>query len=400
MTRALLLLLTAALAYPSSDPRDGQRRLYFLAATSTWNRTDAFPANLYEIENGKLKLIKEIVPSSEGVNFIRRYDGVLTIGSPHITPTRLYLVDARNEILSISSTPIGVDGSTLTETLFVDPPRLGLSQALELTSGNTAGPIKQSSEVITLSSPLRQSDLVKSAPWSVWADLRMTGSTAGPQEQGASASCTIRNGQIGYPSPVGLIRLVPSADGPRAGKEDYCTVSGSNERFLIYIRLVGSIGELAAAKEKTFEVYDRATRRTTPVIVQGSFSRVTLYGDWLVITTVEPNFDHRPNPGIDAHSQQGGTALSPPIQDLFAHNEPPQYFPGICVLRNLATGDAITLNTGQADTEILGVLGNTVVYRINKQLISGRLGKDAIADSKVIAEDVNVTAIHWMLPGK
>lgn len=87
----------------------------------------------------------------------------------------------------------------------------------------------------------------------------------------------------------------------------------------------------------------------------------------------------------------------PPIQELFADIEPPSYFPGICVLHNLDNGTAITIRTGQADTEILGVIGEDVIYRVNTKLFSGRVGKGGLDNVHVLADGPIITAIHWMI---
>ncbi len=398
--RAVLLLTSMVAAYPRAGPPAQEVRLYFIAATSTWDRTDAFPANLYQIEKGKLQLVREVVPSSEGVEFIRHYDGVLTIGSPHIRPTRLFLVDARNGTPEISSVPLAYpdDYSSITSELFVDSPQGGLGLTLGFTSGGMTGHITESLDMVTLSSPLRGSSFIKNAPWSLWADLRVSGSTGGPLEQGDDVSCTFREGQVGCMSPVGLIRLLPVAP-LHIRKGDDCTIAGSNQGFLIYIRM-RSKEEAFAAKQKTFEIYNRSTHRTSEVEVQGSFSRVMLDDKWLIVTTVEPNVEHRPNPGVEGISEKDASALTPPIQELFAYNEPPQYFPGVCYLHDLESGAVFTLKTGQADTEILGVVNSTAIYRVNRQIILGDLKDSTVRNSRVIAEGNDVPAIHWLLKGR
>ncbi len=398
---AMLLTLASAIPiYPQSSVPPDLGRLYFLAATSTWNRTDSFPANLYQIGKGELRLIKQVVPSSEGVDFIRHYDGVLTIGSPHIRPTRLYLVDVRNGPSDVSGIPLVYpDNLGITTEVLLDSTLAGsLSVAFELTSDNATGPVIRRLNIVTLSSPLMGSDVIPNSPWPARTDLGVTGSTGGPLDQGDNVSCTIRDGQMVYVSPTGLIRLLPVP--PRGiGPRDDCIIAGSNEKFLIYRRSFQSMEEVNAAKQKTFEIYNRSTHRTSEIEVRGSLSRVMLDGKWFIVTTVEPNQQHRPNPGVAATSEQNASALTPPIQELFASNEPPQYFPGICVIRDLESGAVFTLKTGQADTEILGVLGGTVIYRVNRRIIVGELENSTVLNSRVIAEGDDVPAIHWLLKG-
>lgn len=176
-----------------------ESRLYFLAATATWNRTDAFPANLYQIDHGELKLVTQVVPRSEGVQFIRHYDGVLTIGSPHTAVNTLHLIDVRRGQLEISDLPVSFEApqSTILTEVIVAAPDGNLGQVFEI------------------------------------------------------------------------------------GRD-----SGTNRSFM---------------------------RRLAAV-------------------------------------------------ELLS---PPQYFPGICILHNLENGKIFTLKTGQADTEILGVIDDTVIYRVN-----------------------------------
>jgi hypothetical protein len=55
----------------------------------------------------------------------------------------------------------------------------------------------------------------------------------------------------------------------------------------------------------------------------------------------------------------------------------------------------ITWQTGQGDSEILLVRGNSVIYRVNDILYSARIEGTTLGSPQLLAQDEAVPDMHW-----
>jgi hypothetical protein len=79
----------------------------------------------------------------------------------------------------------------------------------------------------------------------------------------------------------------------------------------------------------------------------------------------------------------------------------PFQFPGELYLYNIQSHRKYTIKTGQGDSEILLVDGDTVYYRVrvNDTLYKARLGATAVDDPVKMATGSDVQLAHWAFLG-
>jgi hypothetical protein len=79
--------------------------------------------------------------------------------------------------------------------------------------------------------------------------------------------------------------------------------------------------------------------------------------------------------------------------------ESPFYFAGELALYNVDSQREYTIKTGQGDSEILLVDGDTVYYRVNDTLYKAQIGQAKIEDPQPILRDDLVQLSHWAFIG-
>jgi hypothetical protein len=84
-----------------------------------------------------------------------------------------------------------------------------------------------------------------------------------------------------------------------------------------------------------------------------------------------------------------------PIDSLFEN-----YFPGIIHLYDVRSGRRYRIDTGQGDSEVLLVDGNTIYYRVNDKLFRADIGPSAIQNPVQIVRNPNVQFAHWAFLAK
>ena len=134
--------------------------------------------------------------------------------------------------------------------------------------------------------------------------------------------------------------------------------------------------------------------------IEGNSSRLRLFDPWLTAIVGTPNPDHKPSPGRDNERDQETDRL-PNVRDEYSRFAGKWIWsPGVLVLQNLADGRKIRIETGQEDSEVLSVEGETLLYRINDTIYQARIVGDQLKDATVLAKDEDVPEIHWVLWSK
>jgi hypothetical protein len=72
---------------------------------------------------------------------------------------------------------------------------------------------------------------------------------------------------------------------------------------------------------------------------------------------------------------------------------------GKLFLRNQRTGVQFTIDTGEADSEIVYADDQKVVYRTNDVLFQSALAGTRLLPAKQIASGPEVVGVHWMFEG-
>ena len=72
-----------------------------------------------------------------------------------------------------------------------------------------------------------------------------------------------------------------------------------------------------------------------------------------------------------------------------------RYYPGTLFAIDTTNGKMITWQTGQGDSEILLIRGETFIYRVNDTLYSARIEGATIGPPQLLAQDEAVPEMHW-----
>ena len=170
----------------------------------------------------------------------------------------------------------------------------------------------------------------------------------------------------------------------------------ANDRFLVFRGSVNSPWPTT--------VLDRRSQRLQALTIPGASSDVRIFGSWLAVRVAEPNPQHRISPGSKDRRKSSGSKMDvlPPVDEFYSEPVSPamdRYFPGDLRLINLDNGKTFDIKTGQGDSQVLYADDDKVLYRVNRQIFQTRAEGDHLAPLVPIAEDENVSEIHWLFWG-
>lgn len=335
-----------------------------LAAVPTHRGAVHFPAEVYRIDETtrKLHLIREIVSQDEGVDFVRCYGNVITLGVPNVRVRELRIVHG--------SDPAKVDNVALPPATMINgtaiaaDKRSGLIQVLQEYHAPTLTPEYVS---ILLDENAPESSKVRrnGAP-SVMDKMLITGWRGGAaadlDPEGDSIYSYAARAALLFPSPPphGTIILAVSPPESLIGKP--ILIACSNPKFLI---LRGIQVDSPSYKETSFFLYDREKKSWSTLNFAG-VPKLSIFGDWLAIV--------------------GQT-----VQQV----APMRYGSGPLLIRNLAAGAQIQIAAAGLDHEVLSIAGNRILYRSGDKIFLGRINRNSIADISLLVQDTNVPKIHW-----
>ncbi|WP_068691857.1 hypothetical protein [Culturomica massiliensis] len=138
-------------------------------------------------------------------------------------------------------------------------------------------------------------------------------------------------------------------------------------------------------------IFDKKKEEWSELILSGNLSRIRGFSDWLCGYIGDDNKSllNKPLPGSSLW-QDRATGLSPAIR------YERMYAPGILYFYNPSTGVYFELETKQADSEVVLIQDEKVIYRIYDELYEAKLvnGKK-LASVKLLLKDDRVPDIHW-----
>jgi hypothetical protein len=381
-------------------------QLYFLAATTTQHGDSSYPVVLYRANaHGKLELAREVVPQSEGAEFIFAWGDAIFALHPHNMPVGVAIIHTGDPmraddvtfdskgirpIPSATTIAVAPDGSAALLapwiTNLTDPPHLPehFNVRLARIASDSGG-----------SGPRVQFDT-----WSDYANLRREGATGGPNYVAALIGSAESDDLVMeiFGHSIVVDKLPPNLR-MTAAKVVPAVVAASDRYMVLtrqHTREEVSAGKLGDSTE--LSVRDRLGDRWSAIQAEGNSSTLRLFGQWLaaVVGTWSPNHP-MPNPGREnERTEAKKTDLLPPTQTLYrsfvGHN---MLLPGILTLQNLADGRKIRIETGQEDSEILKVQGDVLLYRVNDTIYQARIDGDHLKDTTVIVKDEDVPEVHW-----
>lgn len=394
MKTIIALAISVVAAAAASPLADGDGQWYLLAASPTIYGTATYAASLYTIgENKELKLARMVAPTKDGVDFVLSSPSALVVGRPNLGPRTFDIVHV--------NAPGTVDSVT---------PDI---KGREVIDGFIAEREGQSILVLRVESPTERAqgrwsligiDLTKSTseriidplPMSYFAGERWDGETGGPllgRSPHLAATAT-KGGWTTYGTVV-----FPKSPGTHSIPDGLTySIRCINDRFVVLDPGGRSHADALMQMTSTALVCDRRTGTSRTITVPGGQSRLRLFGPWLAVVVVESATAHEePMPGSDLHRKRA-TATRPGIAEAYENNRKHmgEWLPGTLELINLETGTVIQQNTKQADSEVLTISGNQVVYRINQQIFEASILDGALQNSVLLTEGEDVPEVHWV----
>jgi hypothetical protein len=118
-------------------------------------------------------------------------------------------------------------------------------------------------------------------------------------------------------------------------------------------------------------------------------------GSWIVGYRQEPARGV-PSPGYEERRKEA-TETGTPFEWRFAPEY--AYAPGILFSYDTSKNKLCQWATGQGDSEVLLVDGDTVYYRVNRSIHGARIGEERLEDHTLLVEDDVVPDIHWAFLG-
>jgi hypothetical protein len=153
----------------------------------------------------------------------------------------------------------------------------------------------------------------------------------------------------------------------------------------------------------------RKSDRTWHVVPKaGRGSRIRLFGSIVTVMEADSNAE-RPEDATPAArlarraagNQSAGRAewtlkrtdRGPSLVELFEASD--TVFPGRLHLFDVSTDQLMTINTDQADSEILLIEKGIVYYRVSNRLYSGSITSGGISQPSLLADDELIRDSHW-----
>jgi len=382
------------------------RQLYLVTSYTTRNGPQKVASNLFRVDpiGHSLDLVAELIDAKVG-NLSTNVDHERRI---------VALMSGSNEAVAFSMDDPGVTRrfpipheGFQTLASFVDVPRSGVALAIEtLTSSG-----KQSLIGIHLA-PLDPAARPRELAWESYQSVRTEGWWSPGEEKryGGAIELRVRNGKafsnqsISFSdkriNEVELAVPIPNEAASQTVGQSWGILLNNDEIFvLLHLFNAGTSGKI------TLYIFDKKTQIWHTENFDGELSSFRGFGSWIAVNQAEAN-----DVVVNGVSQPKPVAKESPgkaerqqildpedwyreqmsIDSLFGN-----YFPGIFHLYDVRSGRRYRIDTGQGDSEVLLVDGNTIYYRINDTLYRAEIGPSAIQNPVQIARNPNVQFTHW-----
>ncbi len=390
---AVLLLGTGALVGSTQTPNLGD--WMFLAANITSKGPDAFPATLFVIDSAahRLALVREVVPASRGVYFVRSGEGVLSIGSPHISPDRLSVVQRVGH--SVRTVDIALPRESVpTDNVLAVAGKTQL-ELLRMVRVPSTPPVTED-VAVSLTPTQKLPQIEHSRTIKQFSHFEIGGATAGFFGEWDGFQTDLLPAGISGLDWPGIPKIIaPPPDQLRDLQPTLTSVACANKRFIAII-VARDHKVIETASQLTAFVFDRNLNKWQSLSFEGSSTRLRLFDKWLAAMTITAQ---------GSATQKAQVSIPPATSELKSPSKsnreyevmPGTEIPGKLVLVNLETGERINLTTGKANSEILSVKGGSVLYRVDDQLLLAQISGTNIGAGQIIATDERASDIHWVL---
>jgi hypothetical protein len=401
-------------------------KLYLVAATlAMMEQPSGYPVTVYEVANGTIKTVREVIrpyPDS-GDGITESTPAPTAIGRILASENALYFIHVSSDGRNPNSISIvHFDNPAKADDLQVRAAGFVISNPLTVVSRSTSEdelliptftlrgqpPFQPESANLTsiLITPERTQVTVNSDAWGDYA-LQFAGQIGGPNPNylwnwGVASGDNLVVALAGVPSFVGHTLVLDELPPTLRGTQTKLWVRAANDRYLISHEL--DYSKNPGATSHVF-VHDRVGNQWKTLQLDGNSMTtiLRLFGSWLA--SIESSLvppERAQHPGRE-NERAGGDDRLPDIRgryeaedkELGEQRSLATSTPGILVLDNLADGRKIRVVTGQEDSEILDVTGDTVFYRVNNAIYTAQIVGDKLAPAKVLCRGDDVPEVHW-----
>ena len=400
----------------SGSDRAATGEMYLLAGTPVDDY--AYPVTLYRAEGGKLRTVREVLPQTEGVQSVRAWGNAIFLIHPAQNPKAVTVLH--------TDEPLRADDVTInpsypdfffTADAAVAEPKPSVIEELMLTSRGEFSAANMGWLSVTADAT-DASPRIKADSWDEYSAMRLEGETGGPVRDASFVAAVAGNNLVFPPAfghPIVIDSLSPQVrDAISGGTRPVAAILAVNRQYLLLVvqrtfEEMFSRQSLSSSEMNLF-LHDREHDAWKTIQVEGNNSRTRLFGSWLAIAVEMFNPDHKPSPGrqnergseafgdyeIAGSKGNDGNARWPLVRGALRS----EYFaPGVLVLQNLEDGRKIRIETGQEDSEILSVHGDTTIYRVNDAVHQARIVAGNLQDITLLAKDEDVPEVHWVFWG-
>jgi hypothetical protein len=420
---SITTVLSGARALGQSIPAATAQQLYLLAGTPSFYK---YPATLYQAVGGKLKHVREVVSESEGLRSVQVGGNVIFLVHPsealgdeedrRLRKTFVTVVHA-DEPLRLDHLVIDTGPDFVIDPYHIATTEPRRSIFDELLPSFKGGMVPGNLKILDVSSDLNApAPRVKQSSIQEYRTLRLEGDPGGPVA-GERFFVTVSGEDLVakiWDSPSLVIDSVPpfvrsAAD--ETGLHRLYIAAASAEYLCLERFWVGEDWTSGKPGNSTeLFVHNRASNQWKTLQLEGNYSRSRLFGSWLAVIVGTYNSDNKlgTSPGAENERNTGGaggrgqglTARLPNVRQEYG-NQSLAWLPGVLVLQNLEDGRKIRIETNQADSEILSVRGDTVLYRyrVNDTIYEARIVGGALQGASVLVKDEDVPEIHWVFWG-
>jgi hypothetical protein len=375
-----------------------ERQLYLLTGCPTPKSGANFPSSLYKIDQKRKTLVKvrEVVTKEEGMMYIYPYydERIITIWTKAGTKAEgkrssRFAVVNMNEPKTEKNFDITYPDTFIDiEAHLLDILNKGLYQEIEI-SRNRA------TEIMLLGinlSTMKQEEL----SWDVYKYVKLSGIPGGATPGEVFVVSSRADGQILISTVGGKIeahwKLPPAI---KVRENENIGIYINNNDVLVLLLAESRVKKARGLGYTPFHILDKKTNKWHSVKFQGGRTGVRGFGLWLAgyVSDEEWGID---SPGR-AKRRKDMTETGTPVDWRFKDFK--IYSPGILFLYNAQTREKYTIETGQGDSEVLLVEGDTVYYRVNDKIYQAKISKNKLEDGTLLVKDEVVPDIHWAFMG-
>lgn len=383
-----------------------EKPIHFVSGCPTPKSDAKFPSSIYKIDKSKKALVKvrEVVSAEKGTEFIRPYyeEGKIVIKTKYvsmelgISSSYFALIDLDNSMVANNFKITYPEIYSDVQDQLLSIPSKGLFLAAHVFKD------ENNEKLLGMNlMTMKQEEL----SWDALKYVKVSGIPGGATPGDVFVASVKADGQIMINTTKGKIETDWKLPTLIKFKE--------NEVVGIYVNnhevLALSFSKSRVKKKEglgyvPFHILDKKTNEWRTVQFTGGRTGVRGFGPWLAGYVADEERAVE-SPGKEKRRK---VSKFPSKEDMTASGTPVDwrfedfriFCPGILFIYNAQTQHNYTIETGQGDSEVLLVEGDTVYYRVNDEIFEAKIAKEKVEAGKLIAKDEVVPDIHWAFFGR